>query len=200
MEFPRVPGSGADLGTVDLIQDGQTLFMRSPAFSDIAQGSTQWIKIDFAKLNPSLADISTLSSSRSDPTQALEYLRGMGAVEKIGTDRIDGTATTHYRGTVDLNKAVANAPTSSRATLRSLANQFEQLSGSASFPEDVWIDSEQRVRRMEFALRLSDPKAGTLRMLMRMDLSDFGVDVDVEPPPADQVTDISELAGNGTSP
>ncbi len=36
-------------------------------------------------------------------------------------------------------------------------------------------------------------------MTMTMELYDFGVEVDVEPPPRNQVMDLSELLGPGTS-
>ncbi|MFN2589145.1 MAG: hypothetical protein ABR518_00025 [Actinomycetota bacterium] len=195
MDFPEIPGS-PDLGQVEMVMDGTVFYMRSPAFTQTGGLSTPWIKFDLEELTAGAVDLQTLSSSRTDPTQALEYLRGMGEVTKVGTEEIDGTATTHYRGIVDLRRAVENAPESNRDALEAAVDQFEEFAGTTTFPEDVWIGSDGRVRRMEFAFHLSDPKSGqTFDMGMRMDLFDFGVDVVVEPPPDDQVTDLSDLAG-----
>jgi hypothetical protein len=61
-------------------------------------------------------------------------------------------------------------------------------------PKEVWVDDDGLVRRMKLAyddMRFAAGQRGD--MAMTMELYDFGVDADVEPPPARQVVDIEQL-------
>ena len=56
------------------------------------------------------------------------------------------------------------------------------------------------LRRMEYrfdAASLGVPDAGEASMTMTMNLSDFGVDVDVQAPPESETLDMLELMGPG---
>jgi hypothetical protein len=67
--------------------------------------------------------------------------------------------------------------------------------GSEMVEATVESDAEGRIRLL--TSETSDPSLGTLRATMRFD--DFGIDVDVQPPPADQVREASAVGSGSTS-
>jgi hypothetical protein len=99
---------------------------------------------------------------------------------------------------VDLRKVVEQAPEAFRGQLRASIDQLIELSGVRSVPTEVWIDDDGLARRMRLTyenMRFAPGQQGD--MTMEMDLYDFGVDVDVKPPPKDKVTDHQELMTQG---
>lgn len=188
--------AGQDLGKADFIFDGDTVYMRFPALSSRVPEIKEWIKFDLADLSGQLgADLGQVSQiNQSDPSAALEYLRAASEdVEEVGEEEVRGQPTTRYRMTVDLRKVAAATPGQ-----RSNVEKVVRLSGIEELPAEVWVDGEGRVRRMTLAY--ANLKAGQGRetdMKMTMELFDFGVEVDVEPPEPDRVTDIGDFLGRG---
>ncbi len=115
----------------------------------------------------------------ANPGGTLDALRGAGDVEKVGTDTLRGVETTHYRATIDPQKALDKTP----ADLRDKVQQgLDQLGGS--IPVDVWIDGDGQTRKITMDI---DAKTGTVATTM--EYYDFGTEVDVSAPPADDVFD-----------
>ena len=115
-------------------------------------------------------------------------------VDKVGTDQVRGTPTTHYRATVDFAKAAAKggvSPTQVKA--------FETSVGSTTFPVDLWIDGQGAARRIQFRFPLPRLSSGTASsapagtVTATEELYDFGTPVAVQAPPANQVADIAQL-------
>src|SRR6266702_1823375 len=77
MNFPQMAGLPVQIGRMEAIIDGTTFYLRSPTLTQAAHLSTPWIKLDLSKLSPQLADLRSLSPAGSDPSQALEFLRGV---------------------------------------------------------------------------------------------------------------------------
>jgi hypothetical protein len=100
--------------------------------------------------------------------------------------------------TVDLDKVAARAPAEQREPVRTQIRALKQRANVEKVPVEVWVDEDGLVRRE--VLRYEDMRFApgqTGDMTIRMELYDFGVTVDVEPPPGDQVTDLGELLGGG---
>lgn len=196
MKMSGMPGAPGGL-TMETRYDGTVFYMKLPEEMTGGQLPTEWVKFDLTETE-GMAGFDQLQQMGGDPTQGLEVLRGVsGEVEEVGTEDVRGTSTTHYRATVDLDKAVAEAPERARNSVRQL---IEQL-GTSEMPVEVWIDEEGRLRRQRQRLDLSQAtgaapaQGGTVTTTV--EYFDFGIDVDVQPPPADQVTDLQELQGAG---
>jgi hypothetical protein len=185
---------GADLGEAEMIFEQLVVYMKFPFLQQVRPGMKPWLKFDLQKLGEQEGiDLGGLEQlNQSDPSQALAYLKAAsGDIEEVGTEEIRGVETTHYELTVDLRKVVEQAP----GQKENVERVIEQ-SGIEKVPTQVWIDGDGQVRRMELlyeGMRFGQDQTGD--MAMTMELFDFGVEVDVEPPPADQVTDVSELLG-----
>src|SRR5439155_14054622 len=94
---------------VDAVFEGKTVYLKLPAaLARGIPGSKAWVKIDAAAAGQRIGvDLSALSTAQSgDPSQTFDYLRGASDdVTRVGTDDVRGTQTTHYKDTLDLNKA-----------------------------------------------------------------------------------------------
>jgi hypothetical protein len=151
-----------------------------------------WVRIDFGDLaQASGLDLNMLreQAQSSTPTQGLAYLQGLsGAVERVGDDTVHGAHATHYRAFIDYANTVDELPGLT-------ADARARLSTLGTVPADIWIDDNNRVVKMQFAVDGSAFGGGHAEMTM--EISDFGAPVDIEPPPPDEVINFSELLGDG---
>jgi hypothetical protein len=143
-----------------------------------------WMKLDLGAFGQgSTGGVTGLGDA--DPSGTLEALRGAGEVETVGTDTLRGVETTHYRAMIDPQKALDEAP----ANLREQGLKgLDELGGPV--PVDVWIDGDGQTRKISMDI---DAKSG--RVATTIEYYDFGTDVDVSAPPADDVFDLRDLFG-----
>jgi hypothetical protein len=183
----------ARMKEVALEQNGHyVIYLRLRPLASQIPGGKQWIKLDISELGKSAGvEVGKLmSGSQLQPSDLLGMLRSEGAtIRKIGSATIGGTATTHYRVTVDLAKALESKGLAS-PLLGSVAAQMPKL------PEDVWIGTDGLVRRV--GLSYGFPRAGhRIRMHMTLNISDYGAHVTIAAPPSSQVFDATQLAQSG---
>jgi hypothetical protein len=194
-------GSGQDLGEAEMIFDDFVVYMKFPFLSELQGGLKEWLRFDIRELGKEQGfDLGQLSQlNQNDPSQALQYLRAASEdVEELGKEEVRGVETTHYRMTIDLRKVVDQAPEEQREQLRAQIDQIVEQSGIQMVPTEVWIDDEGLARRMELTyngMRFAPGEEGD--MTMTMELFDFGVEVDIQPPPANKTTDLQDLLGQG---
>ena len=189
--------SGGAFGSeMEMIMDGLVIYMKFP--SELAAqlpGGKPWLKMDLKEAGKELGiDFEDLMQfQQADPTQSLRYLLGASDdFEEVGSEEVRGVATTHYRGTVDLRKVAELAPEEVRTTYERVI----ALAGVTELPFEVWVDEEGLARRMKYEQPLPSGSGGQKStMALTMEMYDFGVQVDVEPPPSDQVIDMQKLLG-----
>jgi LppX_LprAFG lipoprotein len=181
-----VPSAGT---LEERIVDG-TVYMNFGALLGTNEtGGKQWVKVGLDDLPQSAGSVSSLAdqAGSNGPQQGLEYLRGLsGDVQKIGDDTVGGAPATHYRASIDYAKAAAKLPATS-------AKVRDALAKLGTVPADVWINDDDRVVKMQFAIDGSAFGADGGKIQMTMEISDFGVPVDVQAPPADQTIDFAQL-------
>ncbi|MFN8125219.1 MAG: hypothetical protein U0R64_01720 [Candidatus Nanopelagicales bacterium] len=112
----------------------------------------------------------------------------------MGTEDVNGVSATKYTGTVDLSEAVAQLglPTDAQDKV---TQELDKVARTAQVT--VWVDSDGRIVRYDQELAVNpDGKHVTEPVTVKSSttMSDFGVTTDIEPPPADQVTDGSNLS------
>jgi hypothetical protein len=96
-----------------------------------------------------------------DPSDFLSYLKASHDVTYLGDETLEGDSVTRYRAEMEAPSAVPVEPM------------------------DVWVDDEDRLRRLTFGA--TSEGAGSVHMDMR--LWDFGTPVEIEAPDPDDVTD-----------
>jgi LppX_LprAFG lipoprotein len=184
-----IPGGGASQIEARMVDGVMYMNLGSlggkNGLSSVTGGKT-WLKLDLAKFGAGAGGSGSAGGlGDANPGGVLDSLRGAGDVQKVGTDTLRGVETTHYRATIDPQKALAKAP----AALREKAKAgLDQLKGP--FPIDVWIDGDGQTRKISMDVDAAAGKVSTT-----IEYYDFGVDVDVSAPPASDVFDFSSLLG-----
>jgi hypothetical protein len=189
-EFNFDVGSLGSVQEIMLQQNGDyVLYLQMPQLSAQLPAGKHWIQLDVSKLGKASGlDLSKLmSGSQFQPSDILSLLKDEGAtVRNLGSATVDGTATTHYRVTIDTAKAL-QAKGLTSPLLAAAASTLP-----ASIPANVWIGKDGLVRRVQL-----DLAAAQGRMAMTMNLSDYGTDVPVAAPPSSDVFDATQLAQQG---
>jgi hypothetical protein len=172
-------------GKVEAVMTDGAIYMNIGALDSKIQDALHgknWVKLDPKDLGTGA------QLQQSDPSSALDGLRGISSdVREAGHATVRGVDTVHYRGTLDVEKAVAKAPEASRARVRSALAQFD---GGARL--DVWIDAGGLPRRFSLSADVvKDHQRASL--VESFDIYDYGVQVNVKVPPASDTASYSEL-------
>jgi hypothetical protein len=126
----------------------------------------------------------------------LDQIRSVsGDVEKVGSEKVRGVETTHYKAEVDLRKYPDRLPEAQREQARVAVEKLVDMTGTSTYPMELWIDDDDLVRRVNVSYDLNTPgQDGKSSFSMTMEFFDFGTPVDVSPPPKKDVQDLAELA------
>jgi hypothetical protein len=186
----KITANGRDF-SVDTVSAGNVLYMHSEALSQLGLPSGKtWLKLDVGQIAQQRGlDLGGLESSGPSPASALAYLFGSGKVETLGTESVQGVDTTHYKVTVDLDRAATQASGSVRQSLRSAL----KAGGSAKQPVEVWVDGDGYVRKVAYRPSTSGVQAPTVTM----ELHDFGSPVTIKLPPSNSVVDFMTALQGG---
>ena len=181
-------------GEMEVLTKGDMYYLKWPLFSTAVGASTPWISFDISKLDQITGfDTSSLRQvNQGDPSQTLVYLRAAGTVEDHGTEDVAGVSTTKYHAVIDLDKVPGLAPAAQRASVRSSINSMKEQYGITELPMDAWIDANGLPRRLFYEIA-AKVQGQDVKSSMTMNLSDYGVDVKVQPPPPSQVTDLASI-------
>ena len=147
---------------------------------------SQWLRYDLDSLGPEFASILD-QAQQVDPAESLSVLRDVADVTEVGRETLEGVETTHYSGELDL-----------RATLEASGVDPAMLEGAAGVdldqpvPVDVWIDEDGLVRRYETSMEVSGTTTTTT-----FEVLEYGVDVEITAPPADETVAFDQLVPQG---
>lgn len=198
MNMPEI--EGRKLGQMEAVVVDGVIYQKFPPELAANMGGKPWIRND---LNERLgANVSQIAQSQSsNPAQMAALTLGAERVEEVGTEDVRGTSTTHYKVTVNLKKAAAAA----EGELKKVVDKAVEMYKTETIPFEVWLDDDGLARRMKFfvdfsQMNLPEDTAAQMpegSMDITMETYDFGTPVSVTAPPADQVTDMTSLAGSG---
>jgi hypothetical protein len=154
-----------------------------------APGAPQWYRVP-----EGTQAVEGPAGTFTDPTEAISLLDSAIDVQEAGTVDIDGEQATLHRGTVDL--ATGSDDEAERSQLRQM--------GLEKVPVEVAIDGEGRLRRIVITADLSTAAASMGAgaenpgvMTITVDLVEFGVPLELSPPAADQVADLTAPGAGG---
>jgi hypothetical protein len=164
------------MGTLEQRFLGDDLYITAPGQSGFFRLSTSDV-------------VGTPLEGTLSPTESLSALEAASDdVEEVGTEEVRGEQTTRYRGTLDAQRALEQAG----GALRELAEQRLDTAALEPLPFEAWIDDEGRLRRFVLTVDIPGSEAtggGPVSSTTTLELYDFGADVSVDAPPADQVQD-----------
>lgn len=189
------------LGAVHVVFSGGTVAAQlppaaAPVLGAVA-GGKQWVSIPLDRLAQSGygAPLGALGvGTTGNPAAQLGYLRAISDTTRlVGPEQVDGVATTHYAGAVDLDKVPGATDPATKPGIDRLKSQI----GSNLLPVDVWVDGGGKLKRVGQTVTVPatpNAPAGTpTTTTTTLTFSDVGSAPAVVPPPADQVADVSSL-------
>lgn len=194
----QIPGFG-DV-RMDMRMVGTKMFVRMP--SELGgQGPTngkEWLGFDLGKSLEEAGLGSLDFAQQQDPAQTLQLLRAASAdVKEAGAAKVKGVETTRYVGRMDFRKALdaglddLGMSAAEREKAQKGMNWMLDQFGSKTVPFEVFVDGDGLLRRMKMDMTMTI-EGERLAMAMQMDYFDFGVEVDVQAPPASSVFDATD--------
>jgi hypothetical protein len=163
--------------TVLAVTDATTAYMSSDQFDSLPEGK-KWMELD---LSAATKEAGSSVPAAGGPKEGLEILERVQGATAVGKEDIEGVPTTHYKGTL---------PNSGEA--------FGVKVHSSGLQVDVWIDAQDRVRRMQVAVTGSLGEAETAATTeMTIDYVSFGRVPKIDLPDPNEVFNItSEVESN----
>jgi hypothetical protein len=194
---------GANLSTdpddwqLEAIVEGDVAYLRFPLLAAQLPAGKTWVKGDAKELaGQAGSGLGQFDSfAQTDPREVFAVLQAVsGSIETVGSEELRGVATTHYRASIDLAKALELIPAEQRQGVPDLEQMLGQL-GLSQVPIDVWLDAEQRVHKLQAALELTSPDGSgqQARTELSVEVWDYGVPVELELPSSDDVADAASL-------
>jgi hypothetical protein len=168
----EMKASGTGAQAMEMILVDQAMYMRSAALGT----GEKWLKIDLSDPNSLFGMI----GRATDPEVMFKAMESPKELELIGSEDVDGVETNHYRITMD--------PTSYLEAMDFPAAMAGML--PKQLVTEMWVDADDLPRKFAQTVEVKAPGGGPATTgTTEGTYSDFGTDVDIEAPPADQVTE-----------
>lgn len=137
----------------------------------------KWISVDMNDPNSLFGQL----GKATDPTFMFKAMESPKSFELVGTEEVDGVETNHYNVVME---------TASYADAMDLPAEVSKLMPK-EFGMDMWVDADNRPRKFYQELELPDMTGSgkPTKSTTEGTYYDFGTDVEVEAPPADEVSD-----------
>ena len=171
-EGVEMKASSTGAQPMELILIDQAMYLKS---ADLGTGD-KWLKVDLSDPNSLFGMI----GKATDPEVMFKAMEAPKKLELVGTEEVDGVETNHYRITLD--------PTKYLEAMEFPAAMADMM--PKELVTEMWVDGDDLPRK--FSQSLEVPAMGGGKPTSTSSegtYSDFGTDVEIEAPPADQVTE-----------
>ncbi|GAA2447185.1 hypothetical protein GCM10010191_75490 [Actinomadura vinacea] len=163
------------------------LYAKIPQFAQFVSGGKPWVKVDVNQAGRQYGvDVKQLVDqvNKVNPAEQTKMFTGSKDVRRVGTESIDGVQTTHYTGTVTAQDALNRLDPQARENVR---KWFPQGATGEKINFDLWVDKDQLPRKLSSKGSGGQNRSGEVTVVY----SDYGKSFSVNPPPADQVGELS---------
>jgi hypothetical protein len=180
-----------NIGPVDeeLRYVNKTLYIQLPAqYRAQATSGKAWGKLSAD--SPAAKAMGANQAEQNDPSKILDQIQQAGTITKSEQTVLDGQPVTHYWINVDVAKAMGQLSSAGLPP-----EQLDQIKTKVpTFPMELWLNGDmlpvQVTEDMTPLMAAAGAPASAGGLKMTMKYSDWGVPVDVQAPPADQVGDL----------
>jgi hypothetical protein len=186
-------------GLVDMAGDDERGTFSYESFQDVDPGTEiEYItfdEIDYFRQAGTESWIKTKTTAEDALANSNDVTSGLqraGAVSNdarpVGRESVRGVPTIKYEATTDL----ARVPQSVPADQRDEALKVLRIYKTRELPFQIWIDDDGLIRRIRYDIDWDDlhvPSNGEERMVVVLDLFEFGVDARIQPPPPEQTVE-----------
>ncbi|MFE2140474.1 hypothetical protein ACFXA3_01695 [Streptomyces sp. NPDC059456] len=204
---------GAAADSVRMVMAGEVMYMEmppgSPMASEVMEGK-RWMKIDtkaagelygdaaMKKLGGGMGGGMSGMDRNQDPAKQLALLLASPNVKLIGSEKVAGTDTQHYEGTLTFDEMLAANPDAKALPEADRAQLTEAMkkAGIKGYGMDVWVDKDGYPARMKVSI-------GTPGGALDVDAqySDYATAANIQTPPENETLDVfaklKELGATG---
>ena len=157
---------------MELILIDQVMYVKSPAMG----AGDKYLKIDLSDPN----SLFGMLGKATDPEVMFQAMETPKNLELIGEEEVDGVATNHYRITIDPAQYL-EAMDFPEAMKEFLPQEMVT---------EMWVDGDNLPRKFSQTLETPSPSGGKpVPSTTEGTYSDFGADVEIEAPSADEISD-----------
>ncbi|MEV6827219.1 hypothetical protein [Amycolatopsis sp. NPDC051102] len=184
--------------TTEMRMVDKVMYIKLPAEERKQMGTDKaWAKISADGTDPvsqALGGALSQSAEQSDPGKMLDQVSKTGRIISSDQTELNGEQVNHYKVELDIAKAVdqftGQVPAAAREKLT------EMLKGKdIKIPAELWLNKDNLPVQVTMdqapLMQALGAPAGDAKFAMKY--SDWGTQVDVAAPPADQVVDLGEL-------
>ncbi len=168
----QMHASGSGAQAMELILVDKSMYMKSAALGT----GDKWLKIDLSDPH----SLFGMLGKATDPAVMLKAMEAPKKLELVGSEEVDGVATNHYRITLDPAQyldAMDFPPAMTDMLPKELVTE-------------MWVDADDLPRQFEQTLEVPGMGGGKpTTSTTRGSYTDFGTDVEIEAPPASEVTE-----------
>lgn len=167
----EMKASSTGAQAMEIILVDQVMYMKAPAMGT----GDQYLEIDLSDPD----SLFGMLGKATDPEIMFEAMETPERLELLGEEEVDGVATHHYRITIDP------------------ADYFEAMGFPEAMKEfmpkemvtEMWVDGDNLPRKFAQTIETPSPTGGKpVPSTTEGTYTDFGTDVDIEAPPADQIS------------
>jgi hypothetical protein len=167
----EMQASSTGAQAMEMILLGKAMYMKSP---DLGTGD-KWLKIDLSDPDSLFGMI----GKATDPEVMFKAMEAPKKLELIGSEDVDGVEANHYRITLD--------PTQYLEAMEFPPAMAEMLPDE--LVTEMWVDADDLPRKFTQTMQIPAVGGGKpTTTTTEGTYSDFGTEVEIEEPPASQVT------------
>lgn len=159
-------------------------------FASQAGGGKHWLAYDYdtlAEMSGAAGDAFKDQMQNTTPNQSVKMLLASGDVKRVGEEKVRGTRTTHYSGTVDAADLTGKSADLDAGQMSELKKQFKQV-GLTTQTVDIWVNDEDLLVKKTEKGETNDGGFSQTAYY-----SDYGTPVSVEKPPASDTLSFKDL-------
>ena len=175
LQSAGVAGSGE--GNVQVLVDGKKIWINMPALQGMQlPGNAKWISLDLSKL-----------PSQDTPEKGKAPTFEM---TEVGSETVDGVSVRHLKSETTLRKLLDSVPAAQRKQLDSQINKNKDANEALDqkLPFELWLDNDDVLYRLKTGLSVEQDS-----LAIDIQLSDFGSEVTITPPPASETFDGTQM-------
>lgn len=168
----EMKASSTGAQAMEIIMVDKVMYMKAP---DLGTGD-KYLKIDLGDPNSLFGMLGKVA----DPEVMFKAMQTPKKIELIGEEEVDAVATNHYRITVD--------PTDYLKAMDFPAAMAEFM--PEEMVTEMWVDGDNLPRKFAQTVETPSPTGGEATSSTSEGFyTDYGIDVDIEAPPADEVSE-----------
>jgi hypothetical protein len=180
------PSAGITHLPVKLVLGDNVSYLRyeSPGLASLMPPGKPWVVVTNGAQAPELG--------QNDPAQLVSYLESTSDMRFVRTEAVDGLSTSHYSGSLVLDKVRQRAIAAGAST--ALFDAVAAI-GLKKIPIDAWIDERGLLRRIRAELHIANPQNSSqkLRLLESADFFDYGATVRAQVPSRSQAITLKQF-------